>query len=43
MTTELNYLKGYMPPFVGTKQELNDLVEYELFLASPDTYVPRTN
>jgi cytochrome bd ubiquinol oxidase subunit I len=43
MTTELDHLKGYMPPFAGTPQEMSDLVEYELYLANPKTYVPRRN
>lgn len=40
MTAELNHLKGYMPPFAGTPQELSDLVEYQLYLANPRTYTP---
>ena len=43
MTAELDHLKGYMPPFAGTPQEMHDLVEYELYLANPKTYVPRKN
>jgi cytochrome d ubiquinol oxidase subunit I len=40
MTAELHQLRGYMPPFVGTPQEMHDLVEYELYLADSKTYEP---
>lgn len=42
MTRELDKLKGYMPPFVGTEQELKALVEYQLYLARPAEYRPPT-
>lgn len=40
MTRELHHLKGFMPPFVGTEDELRALVEYQLYLANPGEYQP---
>ncbi len=40
MTDELAQLKGFMPPFVGTDFEKRALVEYQLYLADPESYEP---
>ena len=40
MTGELERLKDFMPPFMGTEMEKRALVEYQLFLAHGPRYRP---
>lgn len=40
MTAELNRIKSFMPPFVGTPEEMRALVEYQLYVANPKEYRP---
>ena len=40
-TAELHRVKNFMPPFLGTSQELDAIVEFQYWLAQGDAYTPQ--